>query len=278
MVAALPGLVALIALVFAYLSIQATNDQLKISEEGQITDRYNAAITNLGDAASTDVRLGGIYALQRLMQDSPRDQPTVVAVLCAFIRDNAPATTTPLVPASAHFPTDIQAALTVITTRNAANDGSATVVDLNHTQLVGADLTGAYLYGANLVGAKLVGANLTKADLARATLEDADLDEARLGNADLDNADLVEAHFVGAYLYGANLTHADLLATDLLGAHLDGADLSRADLYGANLTKADLTRANLYGAVLTGANLTSANLYGAVLTGVDLRHVIGFEP
>jgi hypothetical protein len=34
-----------------------------------------------------EIGLGGIYALQRIMKDSPRDQPTVVAVLCAFVRD-----------------------------------------------------------------------------------------------------------------------------------------------------------------------------------------------
>ena len=57
-------------------SLKATNVQLQISqqgqttaEQGQFTDRYNAAITNLG-SHSIEVRLGGIYALQRLMQDS----------------------------------------------------------------------------------------------------------------------------------------------------------------------------------------------------------------
>jgi hypothetical protein len=91
-VAALPGLAAVVALVFTSLAIRETDAQLKITEQGQITDRYNAAITNLG-SSSVDVRLGGIYALQRMMQDSPRDQPTVVAVLCAFVRDHAKWTT-----------------------------------------------------------------------------------------------------------------------------------------------------------------------------------------
>src|ERR1700760_1822946 len=49
-VTALPGLAAVIALIFTSLSIRATdaqlqlnNVQLKIAEQGQITDRYNAA-------------------------------------------------------------------------------------------------------------------------------------------------------------------------------------------------------------------------------------------
>ena len=88
-VTALPGLAAVIALMFSYLAVKATGTQLQITEQGQITDRYNAAITNLG-SASTDTRLGCIYALQRIMQDSPRDQPTIIAVLCAYVRDHAP--------------------------------------------------------------------------------------------------------------------------------------------------------------------------------------------
>lgn len=73
-VAGSPGIAALIALIFTFQSVQATNTQLKITEQGQITDRYNAAITNLG-SGSIEVRLGGIYALQRLMQDSPATSP-----------------------------------------------------------------------------------------------------------------------------------------------------------------------------------------------------------
>src|SRR5690349_22920667 len=67
-----PVLVA--ALIAAFIAVftnvqaqRATNIQLRIAEQGQITDRYNAAITNLG-SRSIQVRLGGIYALQRLMQ------------------------------------------------------------------------------------------------------------------------------------------------------------------------------------------------------------------
>src|SRR5256885_1759027 len=100
---ALPSLVAVGALIFTWVSINrttdATNRQLGIAEQGQVTDRYNAATTNLG-SSSVDVRLGGIYALQRIMQDSPRDQPTVVAVLCAFVRDHANAAAAK----SAHLP------------------------------------------------------------------------------------------------------------------------------------------------------------------------------
>jgi hypothetical protein len=54
----------------------------QLTEQGQITDRYTKAIEQLGDDALT-IRLGGIYALERIARDSRRDHPTVVEVLSA---------------------------------------------------------------------------------------------------------------------------------------------------------------------------------------------------
>jgi uncharacterized protein YjbI with pentapeptide repeats len=294
--ASLPGVAALVALIFAWLSITATNDQLKVAEQGQITDRYNAAITNLG-ASSIDVRLGGIYALQRLMQDSRRDQATVVATLCAFVREHTASTVEPQKPPASPQPTDIQAALTVVGTRTFADDVTATVVDLNravlakaqlgrgnlnHANLKSADLTHANLTGADLTGAHLTGANLTRAILGAAVLTRAfmfraNLTQASLDDADLTGADLHDAHLTGASLGLAHLSHAELISAFLSGAFLGRADLRDADLSGADLRGADLGGADLRGAFLggtdlRGANLTHADLRGADLTGADLTH------
>lgn len=76
----LPGLAALAALLFTWMQVGQTSKELRISEQGQITNRFNAAVSNLG-SGSVDVRLGGIYALERIMHDSARDHPTVVSVL-----------------------------------------------------------------------------------------------------------------------------------------------------------------------------------------------------
>jgi hypothetical protein len=237
-VTALPGLAALIAVAFTFASVKATQNQVQIAhqeqiiaEQGQITDRYNAAITNLG-SHSIDVRLGGIYALQRLMQDSPRDQPTVIAVLCAFVRDEA---AKPAGPPGTPPPTDVQAALTVVGTRNAVHDGPRKVVDFNHTQL-------AY---------------------------------ANLNQANLDDTDLTGTNLAHAMLVAARLTFDELSHADLAHANLELADLREANLHGADLHGADLHGADLHGADLHGADLTGANLTGANLTGAQLKGVIG---
>jgi len=61
-------------------------EQFTLTRQGQITDRYTKAIEQLG-SDKLDVRLGGIYALERIAKDSERDHPTVVEVLGAFVRE-----------------------------------------------------------------------------------------------------------------------------------------------------------------------------------------------
>ena len=68
---------------------------LKLAQEGQITDRYTKAIEQLGavDASGNkklEVRLGGIYALERIAKDSKRDHWPIMEVLCTYVRENAP--------------------------------------------------------------------------------------------------------------------------------------------------------------------------------------------
>ena len=284
----LVGLAASGALIFSALSLNATHDQLQIAEQGQITDRYNAAITNLG-SASIDVRLGGIYALQRIMRDSPSDQSTVVAVLCAFVRDHATAVTarparrptSPVISSDlAQPPTDIRAALAVVGTRDPDHDSSTTIVDFAGANLSGANLSdpvAADLSDAILTGANLSHAILADVDLSGARLSGADLSGALFSNVNLSGADLSDAKLTNVLLLrSADLTGAQLTGADLSGALLRGADLARvddlsdADLSGADLRDADLTGVSLSDADLSGAYLSRANLTGADLTYADL--------
>jgi uncharacterized protein YjbI with pentapeptide repeats len=209
-------------------------------------------VENLGDDAM-DVRLGGVYALQRIMEDSRRDHPTVANVLATFVRTHAAKSR----KKGEDVPADVHAALAVIAYRESARDDYFKL-DLRRTQLSGselmprgpngdrADLSKATLAQANLSGAGLWGANMRHTNLSIANLRNADLFDADLRDALLYNADLREADLSGADLRGANL----------MGADLTGADLEGADLTGADLREADLTDADLHGTNLTGADLT----------------------
>jgi Pentapeptide repeats (8 copies) len=227
---------------------------LELTEQGQVTDRYTKAIEQLG-SNTIDVTIGGIYALERIARDSPRDHPTVTEVLAACIREHSrdplprptPGSDTP----ERTTRPDIQAAVTVIGRRGTTNDRGQ--INLRGIYLPNADLTGVKLPEADLTGADLMGADLALADLTGANLALANLDKANLADANLAHVHRVNAHltnacFNGAYLAGAHLGGANLAGATLRGTDLTGANLSGADLAGADLALADLTGADLAGA------------------------------
>jgi uncharacterized protein YjbI with pentapeptide repeats len=259
------GMVAAGALLF-------TARNFLLSREGQVTDRYGKAIEQLG-SDKLDVRIGGIYALERIARDSARDHPTVMEVLTAFIREHSREPwSLPRPDAHPERSTrpDVQAAVTVVARRDRKRD--IQFVDISGANLIRAFLPGAYLRDAYLDGANLQGAALPWADLRGALLRWADLSNAHFDSAQLAGANLSFAQLAGADLRNAVLADAKLVEARLPGAMLDnanltGADLTRANLDCANLHGADLTRAILQRADLTGADLADVIFVGADLSG-----------
>ncbi len=263
------GLFAAGALVF-------TARNFSLSREGQVTDRYTKAIEQLG-SDKLDVRIGGIYALERVARDSARDHPTVMEVLTAFIREHSHEQWLPPDPGGQERKRstrpDVQAALTVVGRRDAKRDirpVDFVRANLAYAALDGAALGGGYLLHADLHGAYLGDANLNGALLAEANMTDATFFHADLRGAYLTGTTLTRAILVGADLTRASLSGAILADADLTGADISEAILARANLCGANLTRANLTRASLSGAILADADLTGAILFVADLTDADL--------
>jgi Pentapeptide repeats (8 copies) len=246
----------------------ATENQ-RIAREGQITDRFTKAIAQLGEQGPDKlaVRLGGIYALERIAKDSKDDHWPVMEVLTAYVRETAPWPSMPQTdaqpskgdqsrgkepPTTQEQPpvkpaTDIQAILTVLGRRTHTYGNGETL----RLHLAKTDLRGASLWEAKLQGVRFWGAQLQGADLTGAQLQGADLTETQL-------------------------QAVSLLGSQLRGAKLRGTRLEWAEFWGAQLQEADLTGAHLNGAKnLTVEQLSTVKtLYQAHLDPPKLRHDI----
>ncbi|MFF8290495.1 pentapeptide repeat-containing protein [Streptomyces sp. NPDC016309] len=258
----LPGFAALAALLFTWMQVGQANKELRLGEQGQVTSRFNAAISNLG-SDSEDVRLGGLYALERLMHDSARDHPTVVSVVSAYVRRHAPVRAG---AAQKPVSTDVDAAMAVLLRRPSVA-GRQAIVDLSRADLRGWKPAHQGAEAVRWGGAMLAGANLSGVNLSSGKLRGAVLGGATLRGTPLDGADLREST-----LDGADLREASVNQADLGGASLDGADLRQTNLTYANLSKSwvcGITCANL-----TGTDLTGANLAGAVAAEANLTKAI----
>jgi hypothetical protein len=223
---------------FFLVTIYVAWQNLVVSQEKYKTDLFTRAIEQLG-SNKLEVRLGGIYALERIARESEKDHGPIMEVLTAYVREKAPWTPAKAAeaqkqPAPSGMPasglkqpetkpapeikpaTDIQAILTVIGRRSRTyGKGEIQPLDLRQTDLRGADLY-------------------------KAQLERANLSEAHLERANLSGAQLVRANLWEAYLRGARLSYTHLEGAYLYRSHLDGADLRDAYLEGADLAFAHL--------------------------------------
>jgi Pentapeptide repeats (8 copies) len=242
----------------AQRSDERLREQIAVAQEGQITERFTRAVDQLGQPGRDrlDVRIGGIYALERIAHDSPTHRLAVFEILTAFIRSHAP--WPPRLPGQYHADApidqvpslqtrapDVQAALTIIGRRPTQKDDPDP--DLNQTDLRRAQLD--------------------QANLARAQLDQANLAKALLGGANLEGVWAGDANLEGAFLENASLEEAWLLGANLTRVNLEKANLAKATLGEANLTGAWLSEANLTGAWLSEANLTGARLDRALANG-----------
>jgi len=280
---------------------EIAENNLKVSKEGQITERFTRAVDQLGaidqlGKPALEIRLGGIYALERISKESEDDYWPIMEILTAYVRKNssgeavenkkvtrlsmdiqANESTTIKVPTIRTISLDIQAIITVIGKRKYSfNNGESTHLNLRMTHLINADLEGAHLEGADLQeahleGADLQGANIKGAFLNETHLELSYLEKAHLEGAYLGKAHLEEAYLGKAHLEGADLQEAHLEKAKLLDAHLEGASLSWAHLEGANLRQAHLEEADIQDAYLEGAILLDAHLEKAKLLGAHLE-------
>ncbi|MEU9785562.1 pentapeptide repeat-containing protein [Streptomyces phaeochromogenes] len=224
------AVVAFAAAFGAGIALLYTARTYRLNRRGQITDRFTKALERLG-SGEIYVRIGGILALEQIVQDAPEQAATDAAhVLGHFIRHRAPRTAPPpdlddphRGPHADPLPTepaaDVQAALTALTrAESRTHVDPREQLDLHGLHLAGAQLTQADFKGADLSGATFTGAHLSGATFADAHLSGATFTRANLSDATFADADLFWATFTGAILLEATFTNADLSGADLSSA------------------------------------------------------------
>jgi hypothetical protein len=259
-------------------------EQLRVAEQGQITERFTHAVDQLG-SDRLDVRLGGIYALERIARDSPDDRRAIAEILSSYLRQRAPwppsvpgqyMAHAPLdqIPMRQHWSIETQAAFTVVGRGSFADRGLWERIDIRVLDLSSTDLRRMHLTNAHLEAADLAGANLSGVAFFDTHLECVDLMDANLQDAILNGCYMNECWLHSANLKGATLGGTDLRGAILQETHLPNTDLSHSDLRGAVLIGLDLRQVNLHGVQLEGAeadkSTTWPNNFDVETAGVKL--------
>jgi len=218
-----------------------------------------------------EVRIGGILALERLARNNLVIHVQIMEILCAYIRENAPASGAKLVAVlemheDEHdgplredwsdrlktFPAnkvdlkpreDIQVALTVLGRRSAQGR-------LQESRHNNPDPEAVFIFDAP--GPEVLTLNDTES----------------IDKEELQNWKRARDTYQG---YRLDLRGADLQVAGLTGLNFGGARFEKAWLQGANLSGAQMQGANLSGALMQGANLSGVQMQGANLSGVQMQ-------
>ncbi len=283
---------------------------VRYQKEGHITDRISKAVEQLGaekvvkadgqerSARNIEVRIGGLLSLERISQDSVkydngRDHVRVMEIICAYVRNNAPASSAQQSPediwdkayqealewaeeAAARDPRDWSENEIAFQASNRAAETCG---------IVPLDLDEIMESWAKSLPKPREDIQFALSILGRRDIEQRSI-EARTGTDDEANAEWV---FSAPCPLLSDPTDARSEAQDLLRWRHKFSEWEgkiskyrgyRLDLRGTNLqkcdmTQADLSRACLDGSYLDGASLrhgtfTAASLIGAHLQKADL--------
>jgi len=274
--------------------------QTAINQQTHYTDLYTKAVEMLGadkvekrdgkerSVPNIEVRLGAIYALQRVMNQSDADYLPILKTLCAYVRENATFQERPSFSEGPPLPEPPEPPEGREETPEELRERlEAISLHAQNLQAWGERLRWkAAARGADSAQRPDIRAALDvlceRPEKRRLALEGIDRvappkldfenwpdgltpEEVRIRSASVKQYRTLLDKWTGK---GVRL---DLAAAALQGAARSGADLSRANLSGAQMQGAKLRGARLEGAILRGAYLTGADLNGANLQGANLR-------
>lgn len=192
-----------------------------------------------------EVRVGAIYALERISKDSIRDHIQIMEILTAYVRENAPVKD--LEPArEPFFPsrprTDIEAAIDVLARR------SIEAIRLEHSKKFRLDLRNVDLSGVSVVGGSFEGAFFTGSRLEAVSFRSTNLRAVRLSQCLLNHAEFFDTNLDGAILDGSTINRVGGWNNSIISAaSMRGVSLACADITAINHFPSDKTHSPTFG-------------------------------
>lgn len=290
----LGGMAVLVGIYFAYQNLKAAQRNVLIAEDKQVTERFSKAVEMLGNKDNLHTRLGGLYALERIANDSDKDYWQVMEVLTAFVREESP---WPPKQASSEGVASVAEIPDLVETPNL-------VESLGQVQVAAVENeSGQSVAPQALSGLEYVLQEQQKREEFFATLPPLRTDiqavmtvigrrKHRFGKGEWETRQLIlqktdlrqlqayQANLTGIVLIGAHLEGANLVEAHLEEAVLNQAHMERAFLSGSHLERASLNQTHLEEATLSEAHLKGAKMPGVylrrtLLHGADLSQVWG---
>lgn len=296
-------LAAIFGLPFVIWRSIVAQRQVNVSEQGLITDRINKAVDGLGTEKTVsyervdaegrpyqvnqskpniDVRIGAIYALERIAKENLDFHVQIMEILCAYIRENAPASEAEPWPEIEMYEDETDGPL-----RDDWEERVDTFLKKHATALQRVKLREDIKIALQIISRRTPEQKILEArafdgnETARFVFDDKCPEISSYFDEDTDDLSALERYrsaleeWKGALdrysgyrldLRGINLRGAILPDLNLNGALFDGAQMQ-----GAALNHCEMQGASLYGAQMQAAQLDWSQMQTAVVNESNLQ-------
>jgi len=218
-----------------------------------------------------EVRIGAIFALERIMKDSDKDAAAVVDTLAAYVRENC------------GEPQELECEIPEKQEGQSITDWVDAIKKYFGNPLkpkegsLAARARALKNPATNRVDIKTA---LTVLGRRPLWLKDpshfkdekrqrADLSNVNLQGWDLSGVDLEHCNLTNAKMQGAYISNTQMQGAYMRGAKMQGADMGFAQMQGANMNYAEMQGANMFGAQINEVQITEARRTAASVIWVD---------
>lgn len=235
----LGGVIAVAGLIYTHWKheVDRQNAQLQVQSselqrDSNYTDRYTTAIQQLADEKPT-IRLGGIYALERIFSDSERDRPAITDVLADFVLASSPRLSGEDEDRTPESPRDAVAALKVLGRRPCSVESGT--VELGRTEYHSVVLTSDPFRSLTFMHSvwwmpTFEGSTIDNVDFSFSEFHLAEFTGSSMINVSFANSTLEGCKFVGVNFHGSSFQNAMLWGCQFIDCNVTKTDFRNADL------------------------------------------------
>ncbi|EMF91279.1 pentapeptide repeat-containing protein [Leptospira santarosai] len=263
LIAIVGGSLAVGGFILTYYRTKNQDETLSLTQRGQWNDRYVKAI-ELIDNKSSDIKIGGIYSLISIAEESFKHKEAIIKILCSYVRENLNikkrdlpddldnATMEKMKFERERFPIDHETILNFLSKLpvqdRLSKDGSLLLlrfIDFSFYHIGPLNLSHSEMSEIDFTYSKINKLNLSKSKIHNITIR-----YTQSSEINFENSIIVRSHFDKTNLIVCEFMNAKLMVVDFRGSILNycsfhGADLQGVDFEGTALIGCDFTNAKI---------------------------------
>ena len=289
-------------------SVVVAQQNVKISEDGNVTERFKNAIEHLGRDEGS-IRLGGIYSLHRIAKKSPEDTESVCNIFCSYLISEAVSNITykkgDLIAiktiADLLFKHDDNRLVYASIKKTLSNvhfvelnldNGNISNCKFTKTSIVKSTFFNCVIEGSSFKssilnklnfsrskiknvrfdGCELKNTGFFKSNWENVTIYDSDLKLIHMSSSTLINITVWQVFFNQSNLEHLNISESSFLEVSFENSYLDYSNIKNTSINKCDMKYACLKNVDLSNSEIINSDLKGVNFSGANLSNCDFKN------